>query len=237
MTMKKLNVLVPSVLALFVASAAHAGATFDTPQGKLSVGGDVEFDVTADNYSENTTKDGVAVVGDATDTQQVGGRILVDISGERALANGNYANFKVNPLYGQKGEKNLDDAWFGFGVKNDWGFKIGHFEAYDLSPAGQDTYVVGYGDNIYRAKDGRGRSNNGGQIMLTKEAGQLHYEVTTQFGETGDTSYVNMYSHATGFSASPVYRWPVVELASPVSANVGIWVSKPMMRMPQGRNL
>lgn len=99
--MKKLNVLVPSVLALFVASAAHAGATFDTPQGKLNIGGDVEFDVTADNYSENTT----AGVADATDTQQVGGRILVDISGERALANGNYANFKVNPLYGQKGEK------------------------------------------------------------------------------------------------------------------------------------
>ncbi len=192
--MKKLNVLVPSVLALFVASAAHAGATFDTPQGKLNLGGDVEFDVTADNYSEGHN-------ADATDTQQVGGRILVDISGERALANGNYANFKVNPLYGQKGEKNLDDAWFGFGVKNDWGFKIGHFEAYDLSPAGQDTYVVGYGDNIYRAKDGRGRSNNGGQIMLTKEAGQLHYEVTTQFGEIGDTSFLGQY---TDNGATPV---------------------------------
>ena len=223
--MKKLNVLVPSVLALFVASAAHAGATFDTPQGKLNLGGDVEFDVTADNYSENTPK-GVA---DATDTQQVGGRILVDISGERALANGNYANFKVNPLYGQKGEKNLDDAWFGFGVKNDWGFRIGHFEAYDLSPAGQDTYVVGYGDNIYRAKDGRGRSNNGGQIMLTKEAGQFHYEVTTQFGETGDTSYVNMYSDVDGFSKNkdpllvrPVVAWTGDTVTVAVGAEVNL---------------
>ncbi|NCB60892.1 MAG: hypothetical protein EOM46_26255, partial [Gammaproteobacteria bacterium] len=70
--MKKLNVLVPSVLALFVASAAHAGATFDTPQGKLNIGGDVEYDVTADSFNEGHG-------ADATDSQHADGRILLDI--------------------------------------------------------------------------------------------------------------------------------------------------------------
>jgi hypothetical protein len=188
MTMKKtLNVLVPSVLALFVASAAHAGATFDTPQGKLNIGGDVEYDVTADNFNEGHG-------ADATDSQHADGRLLLDINGERVLSNGNYAGFKLNPLWNQQGGTGSDDVWFGFGVKNDWGFKLGHFEAYDLSPAGQDTYVVGYGDKIYRAKDGRGRNNNGGQAMFTKENGQWHVEVATQFGEYGNTGYFNEYT-------------------------------------------
>ena len=78
--MKKLNVLVPSVLALFVASAAHAGASFDTPQGKLNIGGDVEYDVTADNFSENDWAHS-ETAADATDTQSLGGRILLDING------------------------------------------------------------------------------------------------------------------------------------------------------------
>ena len=51
--MKKLNVLVPSVLALFVASAAHAGASFDTPQGKLNIGGDVEYNLDAQNFGDS----------------------------------------------------------------------------------------------------------------------------------------------------------------------------------------
>ena len=193
--MKKLNVLVPSVLALFVASAAHAGATFDTPQGKLNIGGDVEYDVTADNYGENTPDIFfTSTAADATDTQSASGRILLDINGERVLSNGNFAGFKMNPLWDQQGGNGADDMWFNFGVKNDWSVKLGHFEAYDLSPAGQDTYVVGYGDNIYRAKDGRGRNNNGGQIMFAKEAGQWHFEVATQFGQTGATTVSDMTS-------------------------------------------
>lgn len=182
--MKKLNVLVPSVLALFVASAAHAGATFDTPQGKLNIGGDVEYDLTADNYGERTSNP------DATDTQSLGGRILLDINGERVLSNGNFAGFKINPTYGTNGGYGSgEDHWFSFGVKNDWAVKLGHYEAYDLSPAGQDTYVVGYGDDIYRAKDGRGRAADGSQAMVSKEYGQWHFEVSTLFGSDN-----NMYN-------------------------------------------
>jgi hypothetical protein len=171
MTMKKLNVLVPSVLALFVASAAHAGATFDTPQGKLNIGGDVEYDVTASHANDSAV----------TDHQTASGRILLDINGERVLSNGNYAGFKLNPVWTQQGSNGSDDVWFGFGVKNDWGFKIGHFEAFDLSPAGQDTYTVG--TEGYRANLARGRNDNGGQIMLSKENGATHFEISTQFGD------------------------------------------------------
>ena len=231
--MKKLNVLVPSVLALFVASAAHAGATFDTPQGKLNIGGDVEYDVTANNYGEgthDTNGNHATATNDATDTQSASGRILLDINGERALANGNYAAFKLNPMWGQQGEdKGADDAWFGFGVKNDWGFKIGHFEAYDLSPAGQDTYVADDHMNLYRAKDGRGRNSNGGQIMLSKEAGQWHYELTTQFGADGDSSQ-GLYTDAGAtvvknkdpLLARPVVAWTGDTVTVAVGAEINL---------------
>ena len=192
--MKKLNVLVPSVLALFVASAAHAGASFDTPQGKLNIGGDVEYDVTADNFNENKYDDnGNLVVADATDTQSLGGRILLDINGERVLSNGNFAGFKINPTYGTNGGYGSgEDHWFSFGVKNDWAVKLGHFEAYDLSPAGQDTYVADANMNLYRAKAARGRADDGSQAMFSKEAGQWHFEVATLFGSDN-----NMYDDAT----------------------------------------
>lgn len=229
--MKKLNVLVPSVLALFVASAAHAGATFDTPQGKLSIGGDVEYDVTANSYQEGNH-------ADATDSQFSSGRILLDINGERALANGNFAAFKLNPMWGQQGnDKDADDAWFSFGVKNDWAFKIGHFEAYDLSPAGQDTYVADDHMNLYRAKDGRGRNSSsyadgtpaGGHILLSKEVGQWHYELGTQFGADGDTSQslytadgVTVVKNKDPLLARPVVAWTGDTVTVAVGAEINL---------------
>jgi len=227
--MKKLNVLVPSVLALFVASAAHAGATFDTPQGKLNIGGDVEFDVTADNYAEGQSYNattGAWQGADATDSQHADGRILLDINGERVLANGNFAGFKLNPMWGQQGNnKGADDAWFNFGVKNDWAFKIGHFEAYNLTPDGQDTYVANSGMMMYRAKDGRGRNSSqygngdyaGGHILLSKEAGQWHMELGTQFGADGDTT--GSIYQAAGIASSVKNKDPL--LARPIVAWTG----------------
>lgn len=205
--MKKLNVLVPSVLALFVASAAHAGATFDTPQGKLKLGGDVEYNLDATHNNADPL---------VTDNQSANGRILVDVSGERVLANGNYAAFALDPTVGTNGINNgsgisSDDAWFGFGVKNDWGFKVGHYEAYDLSVAGQDTYTTG--NEGYRAKLARGRASGGSQVMLSKEAGQWHAEVSTLFGsDNGFTS--GTYHNVSGavqnkdaLIARPVVAW------------------------------
>ena len=94
--MKKLNVLVPSVLALFVASAAHAGATFDTPQGKLNIGGDVEYDLTAQDFGDTNSNNAVSP-NSVHDVQKASGRIIFDVNGERVLSNGNFAGFKINP--------------------------------------------------------------------------------------------------------------------------------------------
>ena len=205
--MKKLNVLVPSVLALFVASAAHAGATFDTPQGKLNIGGDVEYDLTADSFSENDWAHSDKAAG-ATDTQSLGGRIIFDVNGERVLSNGNFAGFKINPAYSTNGDYlDGEDSWFSFGVKNDWAVKLGHYEAYDLSPAGQDTYVADSNMNLYRAKAARGRAGSGSQAMFSKEAGQWHMVVSTLFGDDN-----GMYDNMAGVvkNKDPLLARPVV---------------------------
>lgn len=204
--MKKLNVLVPSVLALFVASAAHAGATFDTPQGKLNIGGDVEYNLDAQNFGDT---DSGSASNTVSDVQKASGRVLLDINGERVLANGNFAGFKINPAYNTNGGYDSgEDSWFSFGVKNDWAFKMGHYEAYDLSPAGQDTYVVGYGDNLYRAKAARGRASSGSQVMLSKEAGQWHMEVSTLFGDdNGMYDGMGLEKNKDPLLARPVVAW------------------------------
>lgn len=221
--MKKLNVLVPSVLALFVASAAHAGATFDTPQGKLNIGGDVEYDLTAQNFGD--TNVGNTAGESVSDVQKASGRIIFDVNGERVLSNGNFAGFKINPAFGTNGDYlSGEDSWFSFGVKNDWAFKMGHYEAYDLSPAGQDTYVVGYGDNLYRAKAARGRASSGSQVMFSKEAGQWHMEVSTLFGDDN-----GMYDNMAGVEknkdplvARPVVAWTGDTVTVAVGAEVNL---------------
>lgn len=207
---KTLNVLVPSVLALFVASAAHAGATFDTPQGKLNIGGDVEYDLTAQNFgdTDSVADSNTTATNSVHDVQKASGRIIFDVNGERVLSNGNFAGFKINPAYTTNGDyADGEDSWFSFGVKNDWAFKMGHYEAYDLSPAGQDTYVVGYGDNLYRAKEARGRAGSGSQVMFSKEAGQWHMELSTLFGDDN-----GMYDKVTGVEKNkdPLLARPVV---------------------------
>ncbi len=72
---------------------------------------------------------------------------------------------------------NLDDAvFFSLVRKNDWkNKKIGRFEAYDMFPLNQDTFIEysgntandlysdGYG-YIYMMKEGRGRSSSGGNF-------------------------------------------------------------------------
>lgn len=207
--MKKLNVLVPSVLALFVASAAHAGATFDTPQGKLNIGGDVEYNLDAEHVNGDSVY---------TDNQSANGRILLDINGERVLSNGNFAAFKINPHWNvHQVDDNGEDAWFSFGVKNDWAFKMGHFETYDLSPNGQDTYVANSGMMMYRMKETRNRNNNGSDVMLSKEAGQWHMELDTDFTATpndnsiyGTTSNPLSYGSDAHANKEPVLVRPVV---------------------------
>lgn len=187
--MKK-QILAPSILALFVASAAHAGATFDTAAGSLYLGGDVEFDYTS---QDGQTLDWDLGTENAVDgTFDATGRLLIDINGQRVLDNGAFAAFKVNPYWGQNGSTGSDDVWVQFGMKNNWDIKAGHFEAADLSPAGQDTYIATTGTStMYRASDARGRTgedtSNEAQVTFTKTlTDSMSFELTGQSQQSGD---------------------------------------------------
>ena len=85
----------------------------------------------------------------------------------------------MQPLADLSGDMNLDDAAFYFGQKQEWNIKIGRYEAYDMFPLGQDTFIEYSGNTandlyedgfgyIYMMKEGRGRSKNGGSIQLNK---------------------------------------------------------------------
>lgn len=187
--MKKLNVLVPSVLALFVASAAHATATFDTPQGKLSIGGDVEYNFDMSHLNSTTEADVNDKSGHGTDHIGNSGRIDIAITGERVLSNGNFAGMTVTPQVTSSGSAASDDDFFTFGVKNDWAYKFGHFEAYDLTPAGQDTWAGGY--EMYKASEARGRSDSA--MMINKIVGPMYYELSAMYGtySSGDSTGSN----------------------------------------------
>lgn len=186
-----LKVLVPSIIALCVASAAHAGATFDTPQGKLSIGGDVEYNVNAAHLNKSVTSDG-STDGYGTDTRNNDGRIVVSFTGERALSNGNFAGFNVSPLWKPNGDNGVDDAWIALGVKNDWMLKVGRYEAYDLTPAGQDTWAGGY--EMYKASEARGRGagNKASQMLINKQYDQFYFELSSLYGDYGSANTTNV---------------------------------------------
>jgi hypothetical protein len=182
--MKK-QILAPTILALFVASAAHAGATFDTASGTLNLGADVEFDYTSETDADLYS----------------GGRILIDLNGMKALDNGYFVGFKLNPTWGQNGNAGADDIWIKFGEQSNWALQAGHFEATNLSPAGQDIYVNTGGTTMYRANFGRGRTGEtdyslddstdsvpgDGQLTFTKTMGDsATFELTAQSRDSGN---------------------------------------------------
>jgi len=216
--MKK-SILASSIMALLVASAAQAGQTFDTAAGSLYLGGDVEFDLTGDNYSD----------ADASDDQTLGGRLLIDIHGERVLDNGVFASFAVAPTYSPNGGDNgTDDVKFAFGVINDWSLTLGHFEAANFNPAGQDTVVVN--DEIYRGNDARGRASNGssGQIMYQKSMGAVGFELTTVFGDNeaddNDTTTTadDVIKNKDAVVLRPALTWSNDTISALVGAEVNV---------------
>ncbi|WP_164092420.1 carbohydrate porin [Kluyvera georgiana] len=167
--------------------------TFDTPQGSLKLYGDVEFNADAASRTGQLTSVKTSSGKDwkAGDSERwdVNGRILIGLDGYRTSANNQFAGFTVQPLADLSGSMNLDDAAFFFGQENNWKMKIGRYEAFDMFPLNQDTYVEysgntandlyddGYG-YIYMMKEGRGRSD-GGAIQLSKMSGPFYFEVNT----------------------------------------------------------
>lgn len=223
--MKSIHGVLPTLLALFVSGAAHAGAVFDTPQGKLSIGGDVELDMlAAKNPADATTQDNWDITG----------RILLNVAGERLVSGNRFASFQIQPLMHNNGTVDTDDAWFSFGEKQNWAFKVGRYEAYDMFPLGQDTFVD-YGDSsknngfsddvgyIYQMKEGRGRAGKGGQAMFSKQSGQWYAEVSTLVGES-DNLFGNSVDTGT-YHGSAVTREKDSFVVRPVVAWTGEAVS------------
>ncbi|KER01660.1 carbohydrate porin [Photorhabdus temperata] len=162
--------------------------------GDLKLYGDVEFNLDGTSRSGQLTslKTGDNKHWKPGDKERwnINGRILIGLDGYRRNQNGDFAGFSVQPLADMTGKMNLDDAAFFFGNEKNWQAKIGRFEAYDMFPLNQDTFIQYSGNTandlyadgfgyIYMMKEGRGRSNNGGNLMLSKYAGNWYFELNT----------------------------------------------------------
>lgn len=152
----------------------------------------------------------------------INGRLLLGFDGMRKMDNGNFAGFSVQPLADLNGKMNLDDAVFFFGQEKDWKVKVGRFEAYDMFPLNQDTFVEysgntandlysdGYG-YIYMMKEGRGRSSSGGNFLVSKTFDNWYFELNTLL-EDGSTLFQDKQYHGTDLEneKNVAYLRPVV---------------------------
>ncbi|ATG74542.1 hypothetical protein AN401_12330 [Zobellella denitrificans] len=186
--------LLLGLLVAGTAATANAEVTWEGNKGRLSLGGDVEFDINVANKQEDSNlyrNDGRDDRWDQT------GRLLLDISGERVADSGAYAKFKAQPTLGSSGGVGSDDAWFAFGRSDVGEMKIGRFEALDLFPLGQDVFVEHSGDTssglytdgsayLYMAKEARGRAGDAGHVMVSRQLGDVYLELATLFGDRSD---------------------------------------------------
>jgi hypothetical protein len=179
--MKARGIFKISALTLLtsVAMGANAGVSMTTDQGVFAINGDVEFDNNI-NQKEKTGMEDKTVFDQS-------GRLLVGVSGLRQLSDSHYISTHGEILLKIEGGIDADDAWIAMGKENDWEVKLGRFEAYDMYPVGQDTYLefadtvfAADGVDVYRTKEARGRSDNG-QINLSKTVGANYFELSTNF--------------------------------------------------------
>jgi len=175
-----------SLAAVLVSSAmaANAGISLaDNEHGNFAIGGDVEFDF---NYQDRDSN------GNTKEFDQ-SGRILLEFAGERYTDSGHIFQVNVQPLMETNGQVNLDDAWFAFGAQDGWNLRMGRFEAYDMFPVGQDTFLEYSGDTandlyvdgsayVYQMKEARGRGSDG-QIMYSQQFDNLYLELGAMLGK------------------------------------------------------
>ena len=177
--------------------------------GDIRFYGDVEFNMDAASRSNSLTSMRTSANKDWAPSNNerwdINGRLLLGFDGYRRNDNGQFAGFTVQPLADLTGKMNLDDAAFFFGQEKDWQIKVGRFEAYDMFPLNQDTFVEYsgntandlYGDGygyIYMMKEGRGRSDSGGNFMLSKNIDNWYFEVNTLL-EDGSALFVDKQYH------------------------------------------
>ncbi|MCK1144240.1 carbohydrate porin [Providencia stuartii] len=198
----------------------------NSQSGTLKLYGDVEFNtdiaskkgqLTSINTQAGKDKD----FGDY-DKWGINGRILIGLDGERVLDNKNYAGFSVQPLAKIDGDVSLDDAEFHFGKKESWQIKLGRYEAYDMFPLNQDTFVEYSGNTandtysdgfgyIYMMKEGRGRTNSGGSMMFNTKYDNWYFE-TNLLIEDGTSIFSNSEYHGRKLinKKNVVYVRPVI---------------------------
>jgi hypothetical protein len=212
--------------AVAASNAAAKPALQVNDYGELKFYGDVEFNMdgasrTGSLTSVRTSANKSWAPGEK-ERWDINGRILLGFDGLRKGADGKYAGFSVQPLADINGKMNLDDAAFFFGQQDDWKIKIGRFEAYDMFPLNQDTFIEysgntandlysdGYG-YIYMMKEGRGRSSSGGNFLLSKNLDSWYFEVNTLV-EDGSSLFVdrNYHGNALENQKNVAYVRPVV---------------------------
>lgn len=194
--------------------------------GDLKIYGDVEFNMDAESKRGLLAMTNADVSSDPTsDRWDLNGRILLGFDGMRKMDNGYFAGFSVQPLADMTGSMNLDDAVFFFGQEDDWKVKVGRFEAYDMFPLNQDTFVEHSGNTandlysdghgyIYMMKEGRGRSDAGGNFLLSKQIDNWYFELNTLL-EDGTSLYDNGGYHGRNMEQKKnvAYLRPVISWA------------------------
>ena len=236
-----------SVAVKSVAPAAESKKNMTAPElkltgyGDLKIYGDVEFNMDAESKRGLLAMTNADVGSDPTyENWDLNGRILLGFDGMRKTDSGYFAGFTVQPLADMTGSMNLDDAAFFFGQENDWKVKVGRFEAYDMFPLNQDTFVEHSGNTandlysdghgyIYMMKEGRGRSNAGGNFLVSKQLDNWYFELNTLL-EDGTSLYNDGNYHGRDMEQQknvaylrPVIAWSPTEeftVSAAMEANV-----------------
>lgn len=208
--------------------------------GDLKIYGDVEFNMDAESNHGLLAMTNANLDHDPTNEKwNVNGRILLGFDGMRKLDNGYYAGFSAQPLGDLSGSVNIDDSVFFFGRENDWKVKVGRFEAYDMFPLNQDTFIEHSGNTandlyddgsgyIYMMKEGRGRSDAGGNFLVSKQIDNWYFELNTLL-EDGTSLYNDGDFHGRAMEQQknvaylrPVISWSQDEfsIAAAMESNV-----------------
>lgn len=194
--------------------------------GVLKLYGDVEFNMDGASRQGQITSVRTALGKNKqpskSDNWDINGRILIGLDGKHIKDNGNYAGFSVQPLADMTGRMNLDDAVFYFGQKDRWQAKLGRYEAYDMFPLGQDTFVQYSGNTandlysdgfgyIYMMKEGRGRSGDGGSAQLSHSFNDWYFEINALV-EDGTALFddANYHGYQLDNKKNVIYLRPVV---------------------------
>lgn len=211
--------------------------------GDIKFYGDVEFNMDAASKTGSLTSVKQSANSDWApgdkERWDINGRILLGFDGYRKMDNGNFAGFSVQPLGDLAGKMYLDDAVFFFGTENDWEIKVGRFEAYDMFPLNQDTFVEysgntaddlysdGYG-YIYMLKEGRGRTDSGGNFLMNKTLDNWYFELNTLFKDGSDL-YVDQRYHGAELEndknvayVRPVISWQNGPFSSAVAMETNL---------------